>query len=146
MKIFKMVSLLIIAVFSLSIASGASAADTELIVKENTTKVKVNQEFQVELKDDLTTGFFWHPIINTDYLTLVKVDSNQPVEQQITIGDQVISVIKQGGDYGKHTFTFKALKPGQTDLIMGYIRGDPNDQYYKPLAKKAVVYPVIITR
>lgn len=77
----------------------------------NVINVKEGQTFNISLPSNPSTGFHWEPIYNTTYLELVNqsFQSDNPGAP---------------GAGGNETFTFKAIKPGETNITFNYQRGN----------------------
>lgn len=132
MKSLKIASMLILAVFSLSMASAAfasynCAAQNSTIEKKQLT-VKVNEKFRINLESNPSTGYQW--ISEYDHVFL-KLRSKYipPKDDDLIVGEP-----------GTQKFVFKALKPGETDITLNYARPWENC-----IPAKTVIYHVKIT-
>ncbi|OEC84826.1 MULTISPECIES: protease inhibitor I42 family protein [Methanobacterium] len=110
MKCLKTASILILAVFSLSMVSGVFAADRCIlpVKEEKKLTVNVNEKFNITLESNPSTGYKWISEFDSNSLKLVN---------ETYIPDMPIRC----GSGGYQIFTFKALKTGKTDLTMKYI-------------------------
>ncbi len=126
---------LLISLLSLSfLVSGAYAAQNQNVAAYPalTTKiVKVNKEFQVVLKSNPTTGYSWMAKYDSNY---VKLINSRYIPYKTKPG-----IVGSGGI---QIFTFKAIKPGKTVIMMQYQR--PWAETVPPL--KEVRYNLIILR
>jgi len=83
--------------------------------KDNGTAIslKVNGTFQIRLEANATTGYSWNPAKDTNFEILaMEASQYEP--------DSTDKEIAGGGGYA--LFNFKALKKGQTDLVLEYQR------------------------
>jgi len=115
MKNLKTASMLILAVFSLSMVSGVFAADKCIlpVKEEKQLTVKVNKEFNITLESNPSTGYQWFQDVNSSFLKIISSQYCPPEdmnESNIT------------GEPGTQIFTFKAVKTGKTDITMKYAR------------------------
>ena len=121
--IIKIISILLIALFSLTIVSGAAADRCiQTNLKEKQLTVKVDQNFNINLKSNPTTGYNWESDYDPKYIQLVD-------EKYISNNPMLI------GSNGKTFFKFKALKPGETDITFKYFRSWENC-----LPSKEIIY------
>jgi len=115
-----------IVIFSLSIISGSFAANScdQSTININ---VKVNHEFSLKLASNPSTGYEWDIFYDIKYLSLI---------------DQLFIPGSRGniGEPGTQIFKFKAIKPGETSIVMNYQRPWENC-----LPAKVVIYHVTIT-
>lgn len=97
----------IITILFLASLTSASAADPA----NNVINVNLGQTFTISLPSNPSTGFQWHAIYDTTYLELVNqnFESDNPGVP---------------GAGGNQTFTFKAIKSGQTNITFNYQRGN----------------------
>ncbi len=65
--------------------------------QEETRHVKVGEQFEIDLYDSPSTGYYWTGLLNKRMLTFVKKEYHP-------IGDPLMV-----GGSGTETFTFKAL-------------------------------------
>ena len=132
MKGLKMASMFILAVFSLSMASAAFAADKcvaqNSTMEEKQLTVKVNEKFKIGLESNPSTGYHWSANFDSGFLKLVKSKYIPPKDDDLIAGQP-----------GTQKFVFKALKPGETDITLNYARPWENC-----LPAKTVIYHVKI--
>jgi len=135
MKSLKIASMFILAVFSLSMASAVFAADNcvapNSTIKEKQLTVKVNEKFKIKLESNPSTGYEWIPEYDSEFLKLIKSKYYLPKD----IGETIAA-----GEPGTQKFVFKALKPGETDITMNYVRPWENC-----IPAEQIVYHVKIT-
>jgi len=125
MKDLKIASVFVMVVFCFTMVSGAYAADNgiklpiekpkliKLPIKETKElNVKVNGEIEIFLYSNPTTGYTWmDPKYDPEFLSLT--------------GSQYIPYpVKEGicGSGGDQIYKFKALKSGETQILMEYKR------------------------
>lgn len=103
-----------------------SASPSVLLIESNqeTSDIEVNEgeDFIIVLEGDATTGYQW--VIdnyNKDNINFV-ISKYEPSNIQVN---------NQLEKDGKYTFTFKALKPGKSDVLMTYLR--PWEQGIEPI-------------
>ena len=129
MKSFKMASLLLFAVFALSIVSGASAAQT---TATPTTQVNINthlnDKFKINLVSNPSTGYSWILKYNHKYLKLVS-SKYTPSKTHLL------------GAAGVQHYVFKAIKKGNTTIALEYVR-----IFDKKHPAKEIIYHVKITK
>ena len=109
--LFILISLiLILTSFACSISS-----KTTLTEKDNNVSVnlKSGDEFQVKLESNQTTGYSWALSEKTDSKIILIMSS----EYETSSKDKNIE-----GAGGFEILTFKAANPGQTKLILEYVR------------------------
>ena len=125
----KIISIFVLAVFSLTMISGVTAADrcTQTNIKEKKLSVKVNQSFDINLKSNPTTGYTWESIFDPNYIQLID-------EKYIADDPSLI------GSGGKTFIKFKALKSGDTNITFKYQRSWENC-----LPQKEIIYHLKIT-
>jgi inhibitor of cysteine peptidase len=136
MKSLKIVSMIILAVFSLSMVSGAFATEYVTLnnnknVKEKQLTVKVNETFKIKLESNPSTGYQWFSEYDSEFLKLIKSKYYPPEDTGETIA---------AGKPGTQKFVFKALKTGETDITMNYVRPWENG-----VPAEQIVYHVKIT-
>ncbi len=135
MKSLKIASMFILVVFSLSMASAAFAADNCVAqnssIEEKQLTVKVDEKFKIKLESNPSTGYVWIPELDSDLLKLVKSKYIPPKN---------INESNMAGEPGTQKFVFKALKSGETDITMKYVRPWENC-----IPAKQIVYHVKIT-
>ncbi len=110
-------ALVIMAVFILlatGVLTGCSGTKTAVTFSEpgNTVDVAANKEFTISLQANPTTGYDWQPVFDAAYLSQVKKEYKQDDHS----GVQLV------GSGGTDFFTFKALKAGQTQIMLTYYR------------------------
>ncbi len=126
-KIFLM---LMLAVFSLSMVSGAFAEDNcASIQQEKKLNTKLNQNFVITLESNPSTGYGWYYDYDPEYVKLVDEYYIPNMHDPLMVG---------GG--GKSIFIFKAIKAGETELTMKYLRPWENC-----LPAHEIIYKVKIT-
>lgn len=108
MNVFKMVSMVLIAVFALSMISGASAAQT--IINTKNMNVHVNEKFEFNLESNPSTGYSWVPVYNSKYVKGVS-NTFTPNKNPYIVGAP-----------GVEHFVFKPVKKGETTIIMKYLQ------------------------
>ncbi len=116
------------------LVSGAYAAHNQNVAAHPvlaTKVVKVNKEFRVILKSNPTTGYSWTAKFDPNYAQLIN-------------SKYIPYKTKPGivGSGGIQIFTFKAIKPGKTQITMEYQR--PWAETVPPL--KEVKYNLFILR
>ena len=126
MKGIKIVAVFIIGLLSLTVVSGTFAANPSNQSTVN-INVKVNQVFTVKLESNPSTGYQWSPVFNLKFLKLLS-STYQPSSGELC------------GTPGTQTFRFKAIKPGETVLVMKYARP------WEALPGKVIVYHVKISK
>jgi len=117
---------------SFMVSGTVAAQDTSNVAHHNPIKiVKVNKEFRIVLPSNPTTGYSWMTKFDPNYLQLVNSTYiAYPTRPGIV------------GSGGIQIFTFKAIKPGNTEITMQYQR--PWAETVPPL--KEVKYDVIILK
>lgn len=94
------------------LVSGVSAAQDNNVAHYKPVKVvKVNKEFKIALESNPTTGYSWEAKFDPEYIKLVN---------STYIAYQTNPRIVGSG--GVEIFTFKAIKPGKTEITMQYQR------------------------
>lgn len=115
----KIASIVIMAIFSLSMVSGVFAADNYVIPfkEENQLTVKVNEKFNITLESNPSTGYQWFPDFNPRFLKIMGINyySQEDLNESGIVGGP-----------GTQEFIFKALKAGKTDITMKYVRSWEN--------------------
>ncbi len=124
MKDFKITSVFIMVIFIITMVSGAYAADhddklpiekkqIQISIKETKElNVKVNEEIEISLYSNPTTGYTW-------------MDPRYESEFLILTGSQYIPYpVPEGicGSGGNQIYNFKAIKAGETQILMEYKR------------------------
>ena len=127
MKI-KIISILLLALFFLIMASGVASADRciQTNIKEKQLTVKANQNFNINLKSNPTTGYNWYSNFDPNYVQLID-------EKYIPDNPKLI------GSEGQTFFKFKALRPGATYITLKYQRSWENC-----LPAKEIMFHMII--
>lgn len=131
-EMFKnIVSMIVLAVFLLSMASGVFAADNCVFQNGDMEEkqLTVNEEFNIKLESNPSTGYTWIPEFDSIFLKLVKSKYILPKNDNFIFGQP-----------RTQKFTFKALKAGETDLTMVYVRPWENS-----IPAKEIIYHVKIT-
>lgn len=93
-----------------------------------TIHTKVNENFFVVLETNPTTGYQWDVNFSENYIKLVNRDYTSAAPTGIL------------GAGGQETFTFQAIKSGETEIVFSYLR--PWEKEKEP--EKTVVYSVIV--
>jgi inhibitor of cysteine peptidase len=75
--------------------------------------IGINQEFSITLGSNPTTGYSWQESYDENFLELVAKSYRPGAEAE----PEVV------GAGGTEYFQFKALQPGETELVMTYKRG-----------------------
>jgi inhibitor of cysteine peptidase len=130
MKNFKIASLLMFAVFALSMISGASAAHvngTQVVPVHKTVNTHVNNKFTITVTGNPSTGYGWVPQYDHKYLKLVS--------SKFTPSSKLI------GAPGVQKYVFKAIKKGNTKIDLKYLRS-----WDKKHPAKEIVYFVNIKK
>ncbi len=128
LKIMKNVAILSMFLITLSMVSGAFAADqnSDLTPIKQNINVNVNEKFTIVLPSNPSTGYSWTPLYSAEYLNLESRDF----------------IPSQGGligASGTEKFVFKAVKSGETDLSLYYNRIWDPEPWIEPCD---TVYPV----
>ena len=111
MKNFKIASLLMFAVFALSMISGASAAHvngTQIVPVHKSVNTHVNDKFNITVVGNPSTGYGWVPQYDHKYFKLVS--------SKFTPSNNKI------GAPGVQKFVFKAIKKGNANIDLNYLR------------------------
>ncbi len=130
MKNFKIVSLLMFAVFALSMISGASAAHvsgTQVVPVHKTVNTHVNDKFTINVVGNPSTGYSWVPQYDHKYFKLVS-SKFTPSSNKI-------------GAPGVQKYVFKAIKKGNANIDLKYLR-----LWEKKSPAKEIVYFVKIKK
>lgn len=90
---------------------GCFAADNSVSYDIIQKEVNSGEEFTIELASNPTTGYQWEANWDDEYITLIKKDY---------VPDPYLPGMVGSG--GTEIYTFKALKPGQTNIGFDYIR------------------------
>ena len=129
MKSFKMASLLMFAVFALSIISSASAATT---TATPTTQVNINthlnDKFKINLVSNPSTAYSWILKYNHKFLKLVS-SKYTPSKTHLI------------GAPGVQNYVFKAIKKGNTTIDLVYVK-----VFDMKHPGKKIIYHVKITK
>lgn len=126
-----MASMLLFAVFALSMISGASAAHvngTYVVPVNKTVNTHLNDKFTIKLASNPTTGYGWNLQYNHQLLKLVS-STFIPSNSKLT------------GAPGVQKYIFKAIKKGNTKIDLTYVRS-----WDKKHPAKEIVYHVKITK
>ncbi len=125
----KILGILILSIFSLSLVSGVNATDNciPIEIEEEWGAICPGEEFDITLRGNPSTGYTWKADYDPQYIELV--DQTYIPNKPYLCGS--------GGTY---IFTFKALDTGNTDIDMQYLRPW---EYYLPA--KEIVYHLEIT-
>ncbi|HML05885.1 MAG TPA: protease inhibitor I42 family protein [Methanobacterium sp.] len=129
----KTASMLIMAIFALSMSSGVFAENKCIQgsdIEEKELNVKLDEKFKIKLESNPSTGYTWIPEFDSDFLKLVKSKYLKPQD----------SVNPLVGNPGTQKFVFKAIKTGETKITMKYVRPWENC-----IPSKVIVYNVKIT-
>lgn len=132
MKTFKIASLLLFAVFALSVISGASAAHvngTQIAPVNKAINTHLNDKFTITLTSNPSTGYGWVPQYNHKFLKLVSSTYTPSKNTKIE------------GAPGVQKYVFKAIKKGNTNIDLKYLRS-----WDKKHPAKEIVYHVKITK
>ena len=92
-----------------------------------TIKTRVGEQFFIVLGTNPTTGYEWQAEINLEYIELAGREYSPAIPELI-------------GSGGQETFTFLALKSGETKIEFSYLR--PWEEGVAPIKEK--VYSIII--
>jgi len=99
-------------ILALTLVTGCGGGDIETYSDAGQPiNIGVNQEFTIALGSNPTTGYSWQESHDESFLELVA-KSYQP-------GAEAKEIVGAGGT---EYFQFKALKPGETELVMTYKR------------------------
>lgn len=131
MKSFKIASMLLFAVFALSMISGASAAHvngTHVVPVNKTIQTHVNDKFTIKLASNPSTGYGWALKYNHKFLKLVNIT-------------YIPSNSNLAGASGVQVYVFKAIKQGNPTIDLKYLRS-----WEKHSSIKELVYHVKITK
>jgi inhibitor of cysteine peptidase len=96
---------------ALGLTACSKAAIKTYSEAETDIKVEVNAEFSLTLAANPTTGYSWEADYDKDLLELVKDDYQ---------ADQTTEGLVGSG--GTQFYQFKALKAGQTQILLTYLR------------------------
>ena len=109
--LFTIISIILILTFTACSISNKTA----FTQKDNNASVnfKTGERFQVRLESNQTTGYGWKLSEKTDIGIITTISSTY----ETSSNDKDIA-----GAGGFETFTFQAVKPGQTKLILEYVR------------------------
>ena len=131
MKTFKMASMLLFAVFALSMISGASAAHvngTQVVPVNKTVQTHLNGTFTITQPSNPSTGYGWTVQYNHKFFKLVS-------------STYIPSKSKLEGAPGVQKYVFKAIKKGSSTINLKYLRS-----WDKKHPAKEIVYHVKITK
>ncbi|UCG09973.1 MAG: protease inhibitor I42 family protein [Dehalococcoidia bacterium] len=99
-------------ILALTLVTGCGSAETYSDA-EQAIDIGVNQEFTIALNSNPTTGYSWQESYDESVLELVDKSYRPGAEAE----PEVV------GAGGTEYFQFKALQPGETELVMTYKRG-----------------------
>ncbi|MDO8556860.1 MAG: protease inhibitor I42 family protein [Candidatus Jorgensenbacteria bacterium] len=110
-----LIAFLIVAFVFVTMATRVATQNAEnevptINVKASSLETTVNGQFIVQLDSNPTTGFSWGTSYDKDALELVASTFIPPSDTKLL------------GSGGMDTFTFKALKAGETKLKFSYLR------------------------
>ncbi|MGZ7095737.1 MAG: protease inhibitor I42 family protein [Methanobacterium sp.] len=127
----KIFSIFILAVFSLSLVSGVFATDNCIIPakEEKQINIKLNENFKIILKSNRSTGYGWSYNYNSEYIQLIDENYIPDTHDPWIVGSG-----------GKSIFEFKAIKQGESDITLKYLRPWENC-----IPTQEIVYHVKIT-
>ena len=128
MKSLRIVSLLLLVVFSLSMISGVSASQTPSL-KNKQLNVHINQKIVIKLESNPSTGYTWLPVFNKKYLKGIS-NGVIPNKNPWIIGAPEVQKI-----------VFNPIKNGETTIVMKYVRS-----WDKKHPIKEIIYHVKITK
>jgi len=106
---YKKIFLSMLILFSLSACSG-----TQTLTAEDSGKsiqIKTGETFTITLESNPTTGYQW-----------MVLDVDEKILSQVGDAEYQSKGTVMPGSGGEETFTFKALKSGKTELLLGYER------------------------
>ena len=132
MKSVKMASMLLLAVFSLSIISGVSAAQTsvtKVIPVNKTITAHEYKSFTISVVSNPTTGYSWVVQYNPKHFKLVR---------SVFVPNKNSNLM---GAQGVQKFVFKPLIKGKAKIDLKYVRA-----WDKKNPAKEIVYHVKITK
>jgi predicted secreted protein len=123
MNFLKISSAFVMLVFCFTMVSGAFAASNDQATvtcpnplfpahKTEYLNVKVNDDFEIGMYSNPTTGYTWmEPNYDSEFVTL-------------TSSQYIPYVVPKGtcGSGGDQIYTFKAIKAGDTEILMNYKR------------------------
>jgi predicted secreted protein len=129
LKNLKIVPILLLIVFSLSMISGVSAAQNTLVEHEK-VNVNLNEKFRINLESNPSTGYIWIPEFDSEFIKLLRSEF-KPIFS--------FNPENHIGEPGIQRFVFKPLKTCETEIIMKYVRPWSNE-----MPVEVVVYHVTI--
>lgn len=109
MKIERTVVFGLAAFFLLNFIIAGSFAASNRDIPVSVKNFKLNQQFQITLDSNPSTGYGWEVIYNPKYLKLIS-------QNYVSSDSNIV------GAPGKEIFTFKAIKIGQTKITFNYQR------------------------
>ncbi|MHB1345878.1 MAG: protease inhibitor I42 family protein [Candidatus Humimicrobiaceae bacterium] len=120
LKYFVICGFFILIILILSLAACSISSKPVFTEKQNNASIdiKSGDSFRIILKSNQTTGYGWKLSEKTDAKIIFLVSSDYETSSR----DKDIA-----GAGGIETFTFQAAKPGQTKLILEYIRSWEED-------------------
>lgn len=107
----KTIIFILACVFLLSSVISGSYAATNTNNDSTVKQVSVNQQFQISLTSNPSTGYNWKVSYDPKYLKLVNQKYVSPTNNRNICGAA-----------GTQTYTFKTIKPGQTNITFNYMR------------------------
>ena len=100
-------------ILALTLVTGCGGGDIEPYSDaEQAIGIGVNQEFTIALNSNPTTGYSWQESYDESFLELVEKSYRPGAEAE----PEVV------GAGGTEYFQFKALQPGETELVITYKR------------------------
>ena len=99
-------------ILALTLVTGCGGDETYSDA-EQAIDIGVNQEFTIALNSNPTTGYSWQESYDESFLELVAKSYRLGAEAE----PEVV------GAGGTEYFQFRALQPGETELVMTYKRG-----------------------
>jgi len=100
-------------ILALTLVTGCGGDIEPYSDAEPAINIGVNQEFTIALNSNPTTGYGWQESYDENFLELVAKSYRPGAEAE----PEVV------GAGGTEYFQFKALQPGETELVMTYKRG-----------------------
>jgi len=100
-------------ILALTLVTGCGGDTEPYSDAESAIDIGVNQEFTIALNSNPTTGYGWQESYDESFLELVEKSYHPGAEAE----PEVV------GAGGTEYFQFKALQPGETELVMTYKRG-----------------------
>jgi len=100
-------------ILALTLVTGCGGDIEPYSDAEPAIDIGANQEFTIALNSNPTTGYGWQESYDENFLELVEKSYRPGAEAE----PEVV------GAGGTEYFQFKALQPGETELVMTYKRG-----------------------